>query len=210
MPVLEAGDRMTREEFHRIYEMSPRLKHVELIEGVVYMPSPTRVRRHGEAQGLVVAWLGVYVARHPGVRFSGPASILLDRDNEPEPDAVMFRVPGGGARVNDDDYLEGAPELVVEIAASSRSIDLGDKLRAYRRNGVQEYLVWVTGESRLLWFSLQDGDYVELPSDNRGVIESRVFPGLRLDVPALLRFDIAAVLAEQARGSDPQPSGDSQ
>jgi Uma2 family endonuclease len=210
VPVLEAGDRMTREEFHRIYEMSPRLKHVELVEGVVYVPSPIRVERHGEAQMAVLGWLAAYVARHPEVGASGPATVLLDRDNEPEPDAVMWRRSGGAARVNDDDYLEGAPELVVEIAASSRSIDLGDKLRAYRRNGVQEYIVWVTGESRLLWFALQDGDYVELPSDDRGVIESRVFPGLRLDVPAILRFDVAAVLAEQTRGSGPQPPAVSQ
>jgi Uma2 family endonuclease len=199
VPILEAGDRMTREEFHRIYEMSPRLKHVELIEGVVYMPSPIRVERHGEAQLAVLGWLAAYVARHPEVGASGPATVLLDRDNEPEPDAVMWRRAGGAAAVTEGGYLSGPPELVVEIAASSRSIDLGDKFRAYRRNGVQEYIVWLTGENRLLWFSLQDGDYVELSPDESGVIESKAFPGLRLDLPALLRFDLAAVLAEQNR-----------
>jgi Uma2 family endonuclease len=196
-PVLESGDRMTREEFHRIYEMSPYLKHVELIEGVVHMPSPINFERHGEYQGFVIAWFGAYAASHPEVRFSGPASIILDRDNEPEPDAVMVRRRGGTAQVDPRGYLVGAPELAVEIAASSRTIDLGDKFRAYRRNGVQEYIVWITGESRLLWFSLVDGDYVELAADAEGLIQSREFPGLRLNVASLLSGDIAAVLRAQ-------------
>lgn len=188
---------MTREEFHRIYELSPRLKHVELIEGVVYMPSPIRTDRHGEAQGLIIAWLGAYVAANPDSRFSGPATLLLDRDNEPEPDALMFKrtEAGGAATITDSGYLAGPPELVVEVAASSRSIDLGDKFRAYRRNGVREYIVWVTTEARLLWFALEDGDYHELPRSESGHIESTVFPGLRLNVEALLDWDIAGVLA---------------
>jgi Uma2 family endonuclease len=193
---------MTREEFHRIYEQSPRLKHVQLVEGVVYMPSPIRIEGHGEAQAVVIAWLTAYAAGRPDVRVSGPATLLLDRDNEPEPGAVLFRrrEAGGSAIVTADDYLEGAPELVVEIAASSRSIDLGDKYRAYRRNGVREYIVWVTGEDRLLWYALEDGDYAELAPGADGIIESRVFPGLRLDVQALLRRDIPSVLATQSAG----------
>jgi Uma2 family endonuclease len=190
---------MTREEFHRLYEMNSRLKHVELIEGVVYMPSPIRADRHGEAQGLILGWFAAYAGRSPHVRFSGPATVFLDGDNEPEPDAVMWLRSTGSASITDRGYLSGSPELVVEIAASSRSIDLGDKFRAYRRNGIQEYIVWLTGEDRLLWFSLEGGDYVELvPVD--GVIESKVFPGLRLDVEALLRLDVAGVLNEQNRG----------
>jgi Uma2 family endonuclease len=197
VPILESGDRMTREEFHRAYEMSPQLRHVELIEGVVYMPSPIRVDRHGEDQGLIIAWLMAYREVHPEVRVSGPATILLDRDNEPEPDAIMFKREAGTATVSDSGYIVGAPELAVEIAASTRSIDLNDKFRAYRRNGVQEYLVWVTAEDRLFWFSLEDGDYVELQPDQSGLIESRVFPGLRLNVGALLNGDVAGVLRTQ-------------
>jgi Uma2 family endonuclease len=75
---------------------------------------------------------------------------------------------------------------------------MGDKMRAYRRNGVQEYIVWLTDEERLLWFSLQGGDYVPLPHDENCVIHSRVFPGLRLAVERMLAGDLAAVLAEQA------------
>ena len=96
-----------------------------------------------------------------------------------EPDA------GGQSRVSGDDYVEGAPELVVEIAACSTSIDLHDKLRAYRRNGVREYVIWRTQERRIDWFELVDGDYRPLPIDGE-VGRSRVFPGFRIAVAALL------------------------
>ena len=37
---LEHGDHLTREEFERRYEAMPHVRKAELIEGVVYMPSP--------------------------------------------------------------------------------------------------------------------------------------------------------------------------
>ena len=52
-------------------------------------------------------------------------------------------------------------------------------------------------DRRVEWFTLHEGEYVPLPPDERGAIGSRVFPGLRLAVPALLASDLAAVLAEQ-------------
>ena len=109
---------------------------------------------------------------------------------------------GGRSRVSDDGYLQGAPELIVEVAVSSASIDLHDKLRAYRRNGVQEYVVWRTQEQRIDWFELTDGDYRPLPADAAGVVRSRVFPGLRLAVPALLDGDLAAALRKLQAGID--------
>jgi len=63
-------------------------------------------------------------------------TVRLDLDNEPQPDALL-RIEVGGSRMND--YIEGAPEFIAEVAASSAACDLHDKKRAYRRNGVQEY-----------------------------------------------------------------------
>ena len=104
--------------------------------------------------------------------------------------------------MSDDGYLEGAPELIVEVAASSTSIDMHDKLRVYRRNGVREYVVWRTFENRIDWFELADGEYRPLSPDDEGVIHSRVFPGLRLDAGALLRGNLADALTELERGVD--------
>jgi Uma2 family endonuclease len=122
--------------------------------------------------------------------------VLLDGENELQPDACLWREDAGGPHYTDDDYIEGAPQLVVEIAASSASYDLHEKLRAYRRNGVQEYLVWRVLDEAFDWFRLHEGAYVRVEPDARGVIESGVFPGLRLNVASLLDGNIAAVVGE--------------
>ena len=53
---------MTRSEFERRYDAMPHLKKAELIEGVVYMPSPVRVRNHGKPHIQMTSWIGVYCA----------------------------------------------------------------------------------------------------------------------------------------------------
>src|SRR5262245_55052697 len=144
VPPLEPGDQLTRAEFERRYDAMPHLKKAELIEGVVYMPSPVRWNHHGHVHLNLATSLGVYQAATPGVQAADNASIRLDMDNEPQPDVAMIVLPthGGRVRISEDDYVEGAPELVAEVAASSTSIDLNTKLRVYRRNQVQEYIVW--------------------------------------------------------------------
>ncbi|MEN9270991.1 MAG: Uma2 family endonuclease, partial [Thermostichales cyanobacterium HHBFW_bins_127] len=119
IPPLENGDRLTRSEFERRYRAMPHLKKAELIEGVVYiMGSPLRLRSHGEPHGKIITWLGTYQAYTPGVVLGDTPTVRLDADNEPQPDAVLF-VPGRQAVISADDYIQGAPELIVEIAASS-------------------------------------------------------------------------------------------
>ena len=200
-PALENGDRLTRCEFERRYAARPDLRKAELIEGVVHVPSPVRAASHAEPHYSLIGWLAAYSAATPGVRGADNATVRLDLDNEPQPDALLrIERREGRSRLGEDDWIEGAPELVVEVAASSAAIDLHDKLRAYRRNGVREYLVWRTGERRIDWYALVEGDYRPLPRTGRGVLESNVLPGLRLAAEAMLREDLAAVLAEQQRG----------
>ena len=199
---LENGDRLTRREFERRYEARPDIKKAELIEGVVYMPSPARYGSHARPHAAAMTWLGTYAASTPGVRVADNPTVRLDLDNEPQPDAALFIDPaaGGHVRLSDDDYLEGAPELIAEIAGSSASYDLHDKLHAYRRNGVREYLVWRTLDRGIDWFELVDGVYRPLQPDAAGVVSSRVFPGLRLAIDAMLQGVLAAVLRELQRG----------
>jgi Uma2 family endonuclease len=194
-PPLENGDRLTRAEFERRYEAMPRLKKAELIEGVVYVGSPVRYTQHGHPNFDLETWLGVYRAATPGTRGAGNTTVRLDLDNEPQPDILLRLEQGGRSRISEDGYVEGAPELVVEVAASSASYDLHDKLRAYRRNGVQEYVVWRVLDGSLDWFALHEGSYRRLELDAAGVLRSEVFPGLWLALPALLAGDLAAVLA---------------
>ena len=204
LPPLEAGARLTRSEFERRYHAMPHVKKAELIEGVVYMPSPVRYKDHGQQTGLITTWLGVYRAATPHTGFADNATVLLDADNEPQPD-VLLRLDaavGGKSWVNAKGYLEGTPELIVEVAASTESYDMHDKLRAYRRNGVQEYIVWRVYDQQIDWFKLAAESYVTLSPDRNGIIRSEVFPGLQLDVKAMLKEDLAKVLAALQKGLD--------
>lgn len=175
----------------------PHLKKAELIGGVVYIPTPVRMKSHAEPHGYIMTWLGYYCAHTADVKFADNATIRLDPDNEPQPDAVVWLAegPGARARVSEDDYLEGAPDLIVEIAASSASHDVHEKMKVYRRNGVQEYIVWQTFEGRIDWFSLEAEQYVPLQPDPEGLVHSRIFPGLCMNVEAMITGDLAKVLA---------------
>lgn len=202
VPPLENGDRLNRFEFERRYNAMPKLKKAELIEGTVYMASPLRFELHAEPHARVMTWLGVYQAMTSGVRLGDNPTVRLDLDNEPQPDAVLLidAQSSGQSHLSQDGYVEGAPELVVEIAASSATVDLGDKKRAYRRNGIQEYLVWQVFEQRIDWFYLKAGEYINLQPDATGVIQSQVFPGLWLDRSALLSRDMQQVLTALQAG----------
>ncbi len=107
---------------------------------------------------------------------------------------------GGQALIDADGYIEGAPELVVEVASSSASYDLHAKLHVYRRNGVREYIVWRVLEQEIDWFVLHAGQYERLALDAEGLLRSEVFPGLWLDPTALLRGDLTTVFAVVQRG----------
>jgi len=193
LPPLENGDRLTAPEFERRYEQMPELKKAELIEGVVFLGSPVSLD-HGEGQGVLTTWLGNYALAHPGVPFHSDASVRLDVDNQFQPDVFLWKLDGGNAVRGDRNLLDGAPELVVEVAASSVSRDLYAKKNVYRRAGVLEYIVWRVLDRELDWFELRDGDYRLRQPDAAGGIESSQFPGLRLNIPALLNGEFQKAL----------------
>lgn len=194
IPPLENGDKLTRPEFERRYNNMPIVKKAELIEGLVYMASPLRFESHAEPHAYIIGWLATYKAATPGVRLGDNPTVRLDADNEPQPDALLRIELGGQSHISEDDYVEGAPELIVEIAASTASIDLHEKLKVYRRNGVQEYLAWRVYDREFDWFKLKEGKYIQLAANSSGIICSQVFPGLWLEKTALLAGNLAKVL----------------
>ncbi|MEP0915492.1 Uma2 family endonuclease [Leptolyngbya sp. DQ-M1] len=206
VPPLENGDRLSRAEFERRYTAAPHIKKAELIEGIVYMPAALRFRSHGQPHARLMVWLGNYQIATIGTALADNTTVRLDLDNEPQPDIALFIEPefGGQVRISSDDYLEGAPELIAEIAASSAAYDLGDKKKAYRRNGVREYLVWQMFENKLDWFALQDDEYVPLLPDETGIIRSQTFPGLWLAIDSLLNGEMLQVMAVLQQGLNSQ------
>ncbi len=200
---LENGECLHSREFLLRYGHMPQVKKAELVEGIVYMGSPVSTN-HAIPDGVIHGWLALYVARNSSVQFLPNATVILDAENTVQPDALLRRLPeqGGFTRVNEDGYLTGPPELIVEITVSSAAIDLRDKRRAYCRNRVLEYLVWIVTEGRVEWFVLEDDEYVVQQPDAQGFLHSRVFSGLRLPVADLLACDSAKVQAALA-----QPQG---
>jgi hypothetical protein len=196
IPTLENGDRLSRDEFERRYEAMPDGCRAELIEGMVYMASALRFNSHGQPHSFLNAWLTTYRIATEGTFVGDAVSVRLDGTNEPQPDLALFIDPAFGGRsiVSGDDYIEGAPELLAEIAASTVSIDLGIKKTAYQRNGVQEYIVWRVLDQQVDWFYLKNGEYIELLADVDGISRSRVFPGLWLDSSALIQNQMKRVM----------------
>ena len=196
LPILENGDRVTRYEFERRYHQMSNVKKAELIEGTVYMPSPVRVTRHAQPHSLIITWLTIYSVATPNLMVLDNATVRLDFDNEPQPDALLRldESVGGTSQISEDDYVEGAPELIVEIASSTASYDLHDKLQVYRRNRVREYLVWLVEDKEFRWYMWTEGTYQQLSPDESGILKSPFFPGLWLDVSALLAEEMQQVL----------------
>lgn len=203
VPPLQSGDRLSRDEFERRYRATSGNIKAELVEGKVYvMGPPVSSEGHSAPHFRFIGWLSIYEMRTPGVEGGDNGTIRLDLENEPQPDVFLRILPkhGGQSRNSKDDFIEGAPELITEIAASSANYDLHEKLEAYRRNHVQEYIVWRTWDRAIDWFKLQDGKYVLQAPDGQGVIKSSVFPGLWLDVAAMLAADRVRVLNVAQQG----------
>ncbi len=193
VPPLAAGEQLSREEFLRRWEALPELKRAELLEGMVYLPSPMRVS-HGSQDLFVHGWITVYVAHTPGCDAGCNATWLMLED-APQPDCYLRISPEfGGQSGLEGGYGKGASELIVEVSLSSASYDLGPKLRLYRSAGVLEYITVLLTEGQVIWRRLVSGNYAPIEPDSRGLLRSVVFPGLWLDPDALVERDGARLL----------------
>ena len=199
---LENGAHLSASEFLRRFEAMPEVKKAELIDGIVYMTSPVRIDQHGEPDGLLQTWLGTYAISTPGVKHAINSTARLSPDDVPQPDGLLRILPelGGQARLDPRGYLMGAPELTVEVAASSASLDVREKLACYRRARVREYLVWRTEDEAVDWWTLEEDEYRQLTADKDGTLRSKVFPGLWLDTRALIAADGIGLMARLQEG----------
>jgi Uma2 family endonuclease len=196
---LEPGDKLTREEFLRRWELLPEITTAELIGGVVYMPSPVSLD-HSLMVKELLYWVIRYEKATPFCQSASNATWLM-MGSVPQPDVFLRLLPeyGGQSRI-DGKYPAGAPELAVEVTFSTADYDLNEKMKLYCEAGVQEYLVVLLRKREIRWHRLVDGRYQILELDAVGVLRSLVFPGLWLNVPALLRDDMNTVEATLQEG----------
>jgi hypothetical protein len=197
---LVEGLRIDQPTFHALYDAMPPGTRAELIDGVVYLPSPLGLD-HGNSQLPVVMWLGFYVENTLGVQALVGATAILDSNSEPQPDGLLRVLPVyGGQTWNEGDYVHGPPELVAEISKATRYVDLGPKLRDYERTGVLEYVVRARDPDEVFWFVREEDEFQELPIGANGLYRSRAFPGLWLDPAALLAGDTRRLRAIVEQG----------
>jgi len=197
---LHNGDCMTQAEFHRRYETYPEDEKFELIGGIVYMSRPL-LREHGTYHPELSLVLTLYKAGTPGIEVADNMTTILGEESEPQPDLMLRRLTeyDGQSSYNKKSYLVGAPELVAEIAHSTRAIDMNRKHTDYLKAGVQEYVVLCVEEQELYWFHFPSRR--RLKPDKQGVWKSLVFPGLWLDGPALIARDTARLIATAQQGT---------
>jgi Uma2 family endonuclease len=199
IPPLRAGQRLTVREFLRRWEAMPEVKFAELIDGVVYIPSPL-TSDHGRTDIRVAGWLATYIAFTPGCDAGSQATWLM-LQSAPQPDSYLWMLPeyGGQSRI-EGNYHIGAPELAAEICLSSTAYDLGVKKSLFQRAGVLEYVAILVQEEEIRWHRLVKGKYQLSRPTRQGVFRSRVFPGLWLDGPAVWQRDMARLLQTLQRG----------
>ena len=202
IPPLQNGDRLSRDEFERRYNAMPRLKKAELIDGVVYMPSPVIHVDHGQPHFDLITWMGLYRGFTPGVEGGDNSTVRLDMTSVPQPDACLIILPthGGRVEIDLDGYILGGPEFAAEVAATSANYDVTVKLPNYRRNGVQEYLIWRVLDRAIDWYRLRGEQYVPLVPGEDGIIRSEILPGLWLAAAALLAGDMQTVFRIAQQG----------
>ena len=199
-PPLVSGQRLDQAAFHERYESMPPGTRAELINGVVCMPSPFGPE-HSRAHVPPLVWLSYYAEHTPGVEVLDNASTALGPKSEPQPDALLRILPECGGRTQTDRrFVRGVPELVVEVAHSTRYTDLGPKLDDYERAGVIEYVVRALEPDEVIWHVLRDGRLKPVSSDDDGLYRSRIFPGLWLDSEALLTHDTKRLRAVVDQG----------
>jgi hypothetical protein len=206
LPPLTAGEHLDQPTFHERYEAMPPETRAELVDGVVYMPSPMR-HDHGQESRVVAGWLDNYQRLTPGVDGGDGSTLRLDLRAEPLADHHL-RIPaaaGGQSHIDEEGYIAGAPELVAEVARSTRSFDLNAKKADYERAGVREYLVVELDPNRVHWFVRRGDKFEDLSAGPDGIFRSEAFPGLWLDPRALYAQDrdrLYRVLKRGIRSAD--------
>ena len=195
---LHTGACLTQPVFHALYERTPPGFTAELVEGVVFVASPLS-RRHGVPHFKFGGMLSIYDDHTPGIEGGDNVSVVLTGTGESQPDLYLrvrrdhggrsrtFSVEDGVRTESDDDgdYLTTGPEFVLEVAKSSRTLDLNGKRRDYRVGGVLEYVVADVNRRETHWFDFSSGSDAPVPIPADGIVRCRSMPGLWLNGPAL-------------------------
>ena len=156
-----------------------------LIDGELFVVPPPTIR-HQRVVTEILWRLRSYVDKHGGVALTAPTGVRLSDRDMPEPDVLVVGVEHRhrlGER-----YVEGPPDLVVEVSSpSTRRLDLVRKRRQYERFGVPEYWFVDLDADRIEVYVLEGASYAAPAVAERGhTVRSVVLAGLAVEVDQVL------------------------
>ena len=180
------GMRMSLDEFLVLGKTDGKW---ELDDGVLYiMPSGTRDHQFLHFQ---LGWhLQNYLNQfdEPPARFYQEMTTILSHELQraPEPDLVIVRE--GRPGILEGRWVEGAPDIAIEILSTDRRRDLVRKRQIYAEAGVPEYWLIDPRDDTVTQLELKDGEYVEravLSADD--VLITPLLPGLSIPLADIFR-----------------------
>ncbi len=181
----EVIPKLTYEEFRRLPDDG---KRYELIHGEVHLtPSPTT--KHQFALQNLSRSLDPFVFKHRlGEIFVAPLDVRLSRDTAVQPDPIF--ISNSRARIIKENYIDGAPDLVVEILSPSTAAhDRATKLALYAEAGVPEVWLLETVAKTVEVLKLQGKKYlVDSALAGEQKLTSSQFPGWELPLTDLFDF----------------------
>ncbi len=155
----------------------------EVLDGVLYMTPPPAIK-HQRSLFHLASKIGAFVEeRNLGEVLIAPCGVRLPTQPVPVQPDILF-VSAGRQDIVGEQYVEGAPDLVVEVLSPSNWLyDRNEKFQAYRTAGVQEYWIVDYRASTIEVFSLEEGAYALVGQFGSGeVAHSQLLAGFQVAV----------------------------
>lgn len=170
------------------YRSWPDDERWEIIDGHPFAMTPSPGFRHQDISAAITSALRAFLKGKPCRAVAAPMDVRLSDTDVVQPDVLVVC----DSRKITETHIEGAPDLVVEIASPSTSgHDRTLKLNLYAKHGVKEYWV-VTPYPHLVEVLLLDGDgyHIHKVLTKTGTLTSPTLPGLEIVLAQVFDFPI--------------------
>ena len=131
----------------------------EVIDGELHVTPPPSVEHQFRAHRLAMKMTLHADAQGLGIVLPAPIGVMLPGQSVPiQPDIVF--VSASRRQIIGQTYIEGAPDLVVEVLSPSNwPYDRGEKFRLYQSTGIPEYWIVDYRKRQIEVFTLEEGEY---------------------------------------------------
>jgi Uma2 family endonuclease len=163
-------------------------KRYELVRGEVHVTPAPATRHQFILQNLAGSLWPHVVKNNLGEACTAPLDVRLSEDTALQPDLIF--VSNARAGIIQEDWIAGAPDLVVEVSSpSTAAYDRVAKLPIYAEAGVSEFWLIDSQAKTMEVLKLQGKKYlVEASLAGEQVLTSGLFPGWQLPLRDLFDF----------------------